>query len=978
MHLFRVTRAIVLTVFFLLSTVCSCFFIPSTQADSLEGETTFYFTDALSLEEYNDFLTVPVSETPPVKANDSQYPPNIFKSDNSGLLPSYGLNTEEWLNWFSMAWVVYLLGDYLDYGFDEEEQELYGELLSGLALLLPHPFRIVEIFEYQGDQEVEIDGNVYYDLYFSSEVFPRFSEDNEVNVGLYAMNPEGLIPLPKQIQNTTATITTSGPTEIHRQTISLDDVSYTLKPGVSLLFSIEIIPGNRTISSLIEDERPILDAAANVTLALLERIAESTDWEGLQTFNVFIEEFMAITEELNITREDAANVVNSILCSSLVYDSVSHPSSVTLPFTESGGTSDEDTQVYYLHSSNTMDTQRPIGTDVKSADLSSAIEWKSPDFSRSRVLKTAVARLYITYQDFNIINFYKNDLVIQASLYDNEDLLDSAEIQLDKTTIQQLLQPTDNPFIFPFTSIEDTEISYDHQLTLKVSLQNTTEPLFKFHRYAEILFDAVDYPSALTVTLGETEYIQFTNHAVVPQDGKIVPGDSVVYTMDLESTYADDITFTSIILSGNESYWDIKLPEDIDVDAEETTNVSLIITSTSDSFDLYGEELQILFAATGKTGKATYAATAKISEDAVEYDIEVQSPDGKTIRHGESDNYTLTIKNLNTGKWPDTYTIEVSSEHDWDVKVTPSKLSDVPQNETRTVTITHAIPRYTDVASDKISVTITSDESLDHDKDFTATISLTTSVEGPTILESFYHWFETTADDLGLSETFGSYAPHLLAALIFLILFFIIIIIVALLTVKDVRLICLDRIREISLDDTARFQVNVKNPSRKRTRHYLLSSRLSSFSSQWTTTVSPGELTLSPGETQAVEMTVTPPENATSDDWMEAEFVATTAGKQRKVTLKTMTMIKKEQAELAITNVFHWPKRFHRGDRVVTSLKVENSSRVSARNTTIMLYVNDEQKNKVEDMNIPGGGYADIRLPWIAKRGRNEVRIVVQ
>ena len=127
-----------------------------------------------------------------------------------------------------------------------------------------------------------------------------------------------------------------------------------------------------------------------------------------------------------------------------------------------------------------------------------------------------------------------------------------------------------------------------------------------------------------------------------------------------------------------------------------------------------------------------------------------------------------------------------------------------------------------------------------------------------------------------------------------------------------------------------------------------------------------------------VEMVVTPTGDAQSDDWVEAEFVATTAGRKRAVTLKTMTMIKKEQPELAITNVFHWPKRFHRGERVVTSLNVENASSVSARNVAVVLYVNDEQKNKVEDINIPGGGYADIRLPWIAKRGRNEVRIVVQ
>jgi hypothetical protein len=981
MHLFRVTRVIVLTVFLFFSTVCSCLFLPLTQADPLQGEKTFYLTDVLSSEALGDFFTVPVSESPPVKTNDSDYPPQLVTSSYNGLLPTYSFNFGQWTNYFSMAWLIYLLGDYFgDYGLSEEEQDLYGDLLSGLELLLPNPFRIVETYDYQGDQEAKINGNVYFDLYFSSEAFPHFSENDQVNVGLYSMNPESMLPLPKQIQNTTVNITSSAPNEIHRQTISLENVDYTLKPGYSLLFSVEIIPGNRTITSFIEKERPLLDAAVNVTLDWLGKIAESTGNEKLQDVEAFIDELKAMAEEYNITRADAADVFNSVLCSSLVYDSTIHPSSITLPFTVAGEITNEETQVYYLHRSDTMDNERPTTTESVSSDLSTTVQWTSAAFSRSRVLKTAVARLYISYQDLNLLNSLRENLVINVSLYENDNLLDSAEIQLEKTTFQQLLQPTDNPFIFPFTHIENKEIPYGHHLTLKVGLKNTSRPpLFQFHRNAQILFDAADYPSTLTVTLGETEYIKFDKVKVNPADEKIVPGNTITYTMDVINTYADDITFSTTVLSGNISYWDITVPESIQVNATGSENVSFIITSTSDSSDLYGEKLQVLFVGTGRTGRATYLATPEISEDAVEYDIEVQYPEGKTIRHGESGNYTVTVENLNTGKWPDTYTIRASSQHDWEVKVTPSTLENVPEGETRTVIITQAIPRYTSVTSDKITVTITSEESLAHGKNFTTTFVLTTTVEGPTILESFYHWFETTAKDLGLTRTFGSYAPHVLAAIIFMVLFFIIIIIVALLTVKDVRLICLDRIREISFDDTARFQVTVKNPSRKRTRHYLLSSRFPGSSSLWTTLVTPKELTLSPGESQTVEMMVTPSTgDVQSDDWVEAEFVATTAGRKRAVTLKTMTMVKKEQPELAITNVFHWPKSFHRGERVVTSLNVENASGVSARNVAVVLYVNDKQKNKVEDINIPGGGYADIRLPWIAKRGRNEVRIVVQ
>ena len=89
-------------------------------------------------------------------------------------------------------------------------------------------------------------------------------------------------------------------------------------------------------------------------------------------------------------------------------------------------------------------------------------------------------------------------------------------------------------------------------------------------------------------------------------------------------------------------------------------------------------------------------------------------------------------------------------------------------------------------------------------------------------------------------------------------------------------------------------------------------------------------------------------------------------------------MIKEEKPNLGIKNVFHWPRSFRKGDRVVTSFKVENKGNISARKLKVVLYVNDEQKNKVEDINIPGSGYADIKLPWIAERGKNDIKIIVR
>ncbi len=94
--------------------------------------------------------------------------------------------------------------------------------------------------------------------------------------------------------------------------------------------------------------------------------------------------------------------------------------------------------------------------------------------------------------------------------------------------------------------------------------------------------------------------------------------------------------------------------------------------------------------------------------------------------------------------------------------------------------------------------------------------------------------------------------------------------------------------------------------------------------------------------------------------------------------MAVMTMIKGAKAELSFGSVFHWPKAFKEGDRVTSSFKLENKGNASASNVSVVLYVNNEEKNKVEDITIPAGGYADIKIPWIAVKGKNEIEIVVR
>jgi hypothetical protein len=127
-----------------------------------------------------------------------------------------------------------------------------------------------------------------------------------------------------------------------------------------------------------------------------------------------------------------------------------------------------------------------------------------------------------------------------------------------------------------------------------------------------------------------------------------------------------------------------------------------------------------------------------------------------------------------------------------------------------------------------------------------------------------------------------------------------------------------------------------------------------------------------------IKLIVKPTDYVKKDDWIEVKVIAKALNKKKPGKISTVTTIKDSKTKLHISNVFHWPRVFKKDDRVETSFKLVNKGGVSARNINVILYVNDEEKNKVENITIPRGGYADISIPWLAVKGKNEVYIVVK
>jgi len=962
MRLTRTLRIILLSSIFILGSLLPALIIaPVVSADPVSEETTFYFKDIINLDGSSESdsmygMSVLVSQDPPTKQNDSEYPPLLL----NGLEP----NSDELMYWFA-AWAMQLMGS---------EYDQYMDLLGGFDLLLPHPFRIVEAYEHYGNESVEIKGDVAFDLYFLSELTSKLGMNkDEVKVCLYSINGESLLPSPKEIKNTTVKITPKLlPKSIHEQEIILENVNYTLNPGDSLLFSIEIIPGNKTLVDVVLKaiELPVFESFGEKILDFFENQENNSKIPALQELGALIKEFRSMIEdgEFNITTEQVSEIFTAVMSSSLVYDSTSHSSSVTLPF-KAPGSEDENTKVYYLHDGNEMDEEKPTkdaSLDVKLLEESG--NWNAPDLDRSKILTKAAAYLYISHKDKTV---FKDKIKVTAVILYNGNEIASSERELDNTLLD--LSPLSGKItIFTFGNLDDIEITHGTHLSLNVYVSNNDTTLnLGLFRDAKLLYYSKDYPSSLKVEFEETDHIEMEVSAD-PSNEKVVPGGNVKYTINIASDYEDDTVkiTTSGFSEEEKEAWDIEISsESVSISKGGKKTVNVIVTSDNLAAD--GTKLEVTFVAIGSTGKDTFDAVVEVSEDAVEYKIDIVTPSDKTIRHGENDTYHFKIKNKNTGIWSDDYQIEASSEHGWNLSYKKIVKNLYPNNESE-IEVTIYVPKNTNVTSDKLTFTVTSENG-----DISKTVNVTTTIIGPNLLENLYGFFESAAESLGLDGVFGSYAPHFMVAMLFIIVFFIIIIMIFLLTTKFVKITCLERIKEIFPNEVASFEMIIKNHTRK-TRSYEITALVNSESPKWTTSLDLKKITLEPGKSKPVVLMVKPTDLVKPDDWAEINIAVNAEGKKKSEKIAAMTMIKGAKAELSFGSVFHWPKAFKEGDRVTSSFKLENKGNASASNVSVVLYVNNEEKNKVEDIIIPAGGYADIKIPWIAVKGKNEIEIVVR
>jgi hypothetical protein len=935
-------------------------------AETPVGQTTLYFTDTLN-ENISELGTGFLSLNAPTKQNDSKYPPNLFIKNTSKLIPRYNLNTEQWLTWMS-TWIFDFLG-----GIPELNSTDFSDLFNGFEILIPNPYRIVEEYSYNGNDSVTINGDIIYNLYFQSDITRQKFRD-QVKVELYSLNMESFLPLPKLIKNNTVELTPGLFSDIYNQQITLPDISYTLTPGDSLLFSIEIVPSNKTLPTLITKYIDL-----NRFIARWENRANR--WENrsnlqkLHDLGTNLKEVISILNEslVNVTSADFAAILNAMQSSSFIYDSAQHPASVSIP----AKISEEDIRIYYLHTDETMDEKRSeTGNQSGSIKITSTPTlWISPAFERNKILKVGntVVDLYLDHRDlFRIINVLRGKITITATIYDDNTTIATSEKKLDRTRILNLLLKPTTPITFTFNG-SDTEISYDHSIRLGVSLKNGTKLGL---RTVKLLYDSIQFPSALKIEVEETQNIKIADVTSTPVNSKIIPGGTAEYTLNVTSKNADTLHIETIQRE-TVGDWEIIVPESTTVSSNSITTLQVGIKSKNNYKEAYDNSIDLIIIVRGNTGIARFGVTAEVSVDAIEYKVEILGYSNNiNISKGENRTFYFVIKNNNTGAIDDvdSYTITASSKNNWPLipRDTIKNLGIGESTNANDARVFIQVPKDTTLDSDIITIVVASDG----DPSATATINVTVHVMAGDLLESFYNMFDDAAETLGLNEIFGSDGAFVLMIIIVVIILFIFIILSLVLTTKPVHIICNDRIKEIESTEKAIFELNLKNPTKK-TQSYEIEMQQTAPSKKWIITTDPQTITIDGRLTKTAQIVVTPTETTKSKDWTQITVNVKKTGKKKTESIALLTMIKEGKTLLQLQNISHWPTTFNPREKVITSFSLSNNGTVTARNVKVFFYLNGKQKNMVE-LTIPAGNIADIQIPWIAEKGKNQLRIRVK
>ena len=672
-----------------------------------------------------------------------------------------------------------------------------------------------------------------------------------------------------------------------------------------------------------------------------------------------------------------------------IYNSADYPSNLKF-YGFISGSERFGMERYYLKGVKTasghsliLDESEELSNETIEKEISSnALTWVSEPFAEPvRILGNFSLHLYIKCK--NPAGIYP----VEISLLDKLGYY-STEIETTTTKIYGFKYI--KPSIFDVT-IENVDHTFEkgHSLSVRLTLTNRSVAGIEFTLYRPtILFNSTEYPSCVEFTTAPLDDIKlaFSNDTELNQEIRRVDVKHYNVTITNRGETGDNITLSLILYDEDYYQWPsgwrvvIKLPNGTEeevysdwdgemyLSGEDSKKISVDIYPSPDSKD--GMEITFIFSASGEyRGSDVIHDTIKLSVGEIGI-VFVEEPENREVALGKTCTYTFRVKN--TGNDVDDFLVNATSEHNWLLSDGEFVIDNLyPGNESEfniTVRIPDSLPHLPLDDDLKVVVTSLSDPS----KMDTAWV-ITTAVE-PTIIERISTFFGSVYG--GLEEKFGGNAIYIVVGIIVLIIS-IFAVLLYILRKKDILVICTERIKELTPNEEGRFDILVKNITKKKV-FYKIDTKKSYIPEGWEIEVQEEQIELNPGEERMLSINVKATPRINPDEWAEINlrFIPEKGRKSYKMTL--LALPKDAKIDLKMENVTHSPKTFKSGDTVTTKFNIVNSGNVSAKNIKISLHLNGIKMNEVDIPEIPPGGCAKVEIPWLAYPGKNDIHITAE